>query len=237
MGYLLNSYFSLHGSEVEQSYIRGLFDQFESAKTMGAYHLALFAYHLLFMCFLYETLYKIKLWFPVEHNMAFVSFSAQQRKKFRDAKNSTDYVGEHNRERSLFEFLNIFCDCETLVSKCKSLVDYRNKNLGHANYELADENIFENKITEYDQTASEIHGLTHNQLAKVFDEYVAKLAPDEKITKDDLELNLIDLNNLSDADLGCLAAECEIKSGQNTYGKIKSILQNDFGVDICLETK
>ncbi|MGB2631915.1 MAG: hypothetical protein WBC48_03280 [Minisyncoccales bacterium] len=41
MGYPLNSYFSLYGSETEQNYIRGLFDQFESAKTMGAYHLAL----------------------------------------------------------------------------------------------------------------------------------------------------------------------------------------------------
>lgn len=236
MGYPLNSYFSLHGSETEQNYIRGLFDQFESAKTMGAYHLALFAYHLLFMCFLYETLYKIKLWFPVEHNMAFVPFSAQQRKKFRDAKNSTDYVGEHNKERSLFEFLNIFCDCEELVGKCKSLVDFRNNNLGHANYALIDELGFEKKIIEYDQTAEKIHGITQNRLAAVFDEYATKIETmGEEITKDTLELDLIIPNNLSEADLGDLAAECELKDKQLQYGKIKTILRDDFGVDVRLK--
>jgi len=233
MGYPLNAYFSLHGSETEQNYIRGLFDQFESAKTMGAYHLALFAYHLLFMCFLYETLYKIKLWFPVEHNMAFVSFSAQQRKKFRDAKNSTDYVGEHNRERSLFEFLNIFCDCETLVSKCKSLVDFRNNNLGHANYALVDEFGFEKKIAEYDQTAEKIHGITQKRLAAVFDEYATKIeTTGEEITKDTLELDLIIPNSLSDADLGDLAAECGLKGGREPYRRIGTVLRDDFGVEV-----
>ena len=51
MDYPLASYISLRKSEEEQNYIRGLFDQFESATVMGAYHLALFAYHLLFICF------------------------------------------------------------------------------------------------------------------------------------------------------------------------------------------
>jgi len=234
MNYTLSSYLSLHGSETEKNYIRGLFDQFENAKTMGSYHLALFAYHLLFMCFLYETLYKIKLWLPNEHNMAFVSFSAKQRKKFREAKNSTDYVDDRNKEKSLFEFLNIYCDCEKLVEKCKSLVDYRNNNLGHANYALVDEMEFERKVEEYNQTAENIHKITHNQLARVFDEYIGKIAADEIITKDDLELNLIDPNNLSDADLGCLAAECELRGSGKVFSEIGRILKEGFSVEVKL---
>ena len=233
MDYPLASYFSLRKSEEEQNYIRGLFDQFESAKVMGAYHLALFAYHLLFICFLYETLYKIKLWFPIKHDMAFVSFSADQRKKIRDAKNPIDYVGNRNREKSLFEFLNIFCDCEALVAKCKSLTDYRNNNLGHVNYNLIGEIEFENKIEEYDQTAGKIHEITQNKLAAVFDEYaqtIEKLG--EEITKDGLELDLIIPNRLSDADLGDLAAACELKNN-GIYKTISQVLKNDFGVEVA----
>mgnify|MGYP007061394549 CR=1 FL=1 len=229
----MNSYFSLHGSEVEQSYIRGLFDQFESAKMMGAYHLALFAYHLLFVCFLYQTLYKIKLWFPGDHRMAFVSFSAARRKKFREAGNPTEYADSQNKEKSLFEFLNIFCNCEELVGKCKSLVDFRNNNLGHANYALVDEFGFEKKIAEYDQTAEKIHGITQKRLAAVFDEYATKIeTTGEEITKDTLELDLIIPNSLSDADLGDLAAECGLKGGREPYRRIGTVLRDDFGVEV-----
>jgi len=235
MGYPLNSYFSLHGSETEQNYIRGLFDQFESAKTMGAYHLALFAYHLLFMCFLYQTFYKMKLWMPDKHHVAMVSFAKNRRDKFRDAKNPTEYAHEENKESSLFEFLNVFCDCEELVGKCKSLVKYRNQRLGHVNYLLADESEFENKIEEYEKTATKIHEITQNKLSAVFDEYTNRIeVVGEEITKDSLELDLIIPNNLSDADLGCLAAECELRGERGAYEEIKNILRDDFGVEVAM---
>ena len=61
------------------------------------------------------------------------------------------------------------------------------------------------------------------KLAKVFDGHVAKLALDDN----DLELNLIDLNNISDADLGCLAVECGLKGGRGN-----TVLCDDFGVEV-----
>ncbi len=234
MNYTLPSYLSLrYESEEEQKYIVGLIDQFEMARSIGSYHLALFAYHLLFICFFYQTFHKLKIWMPEKHHLALVSFSSERRKRFREAVNPTDYVHQDNKESSLFEFLNIFCDCEDVVGKCKALVKYRNSRLGHVNYLLVSEESFEEKIAEYDQVAEEIQKLTHVELDKTFIKYVASIEQEQEITRDELELNLIIPNRLSDVDLEKLGAECAINHGL-VYDKIKSVLENEFGIYVRL---
>lgn len=226
----LPSYLSLrYESEVERDYIAGLIYQFEMSRDMGAYHLALFAYHLLFICFFYQTFYKLKIWMPEKHHLALVSFGPDRRKKFRDAMSPTDYAHNENKESSFFEFLNIFCDCENVVGRCKSLVKFRNTRLGHVNYLLVSEESFWKKITEYDEVAKEVQKLTHMELDKIFSEYITKIDPTLEITKDDIETDLIIPNKLSDQDLEKLAVECLIKTTAQKE-KISKIIQDDFGV-------
>jgi len=226
----LPSYLSLrYESEVEREYIAGLIYQFEAARDMGSYHLALFAYHLLFICFFYQTFYKLKIWMPEKHHLALVSFSPDRRKKFREATNPTDYAHNENKESSFFEFLNIFCDCENVVGKCKALVKYRNTRLGHVNYLLVSEESFLEKIEEYDGVVMEMQKLTHAELDRIFSEYITEIDPTLEITKDDIETGLIIPNKLSDQDLKKLVVECLIKPTVQKE-KISKIIQDDFGI-------
>ena len=226
----LSSYFSLqYDNEEEQKYISGLFEQFEVAKISESYHLALFAYHLLFICYFYQTLHKLKIWMPEQHRVSMVSFDRERREKFRRATNPTDYAHNSNHERSFFEFLNVFCDCGEVVAECKDLVDYRNNRLGHVNYLLVSKESFEEQIKKYDLLAYKIHKLTHENLAIIFDNYFKSLDPQIQQTKDDLEINLVSPNKLSDKDLECLAAECIVNTNPEK-AQLSKILQEDFNV-------
>lgn len=104
-----------------------------------------------------------------------VNFEMDRRSKFRGAVNPTDYAHNGNKESSLFELLNLFCDCENIVARCKALVKFRNTRLGHVNYLLVSEEAFEKQIDEYELLALEIHKLTHNELARIFDMYFASI--------------------------------------------------------------
>jgi hypothetical protein len=228
----LPSYLSLrYESEAEREYIAGLIHQFEMARDIESYHLALFAYHLLFICLFYQIFYKLKIWMPEKHHLALVSFSSDRRKKFREAMSPTDYAHNENKESSFFEFLNIFCDCENVVGKCKALVKYRNNRLGHVNYLLVSEESFWEKVAEYDGVAMEMQKLTHIELDKTFSEYITKIDPTLEITKDDIETDLIIPNKLSDQDLEKLAIECLIKPTAQKE-KISKIIQDDFKIFI-----
>lgn len=133
----------------------------------------------------------------------------------------------------MFEFLNVFDECEALVSKCKKLVDYRNQRLGHVNYLLVSKDEFEKQITEYEAVAEQIHQLTRKELAKVFNEYIKSLDPADNLTKDDLELGLIIPQHLSYIDICSLFAECELNACP-VQAKLKKILADDYGVEVAL---
>jgi hypothetical protein len=231
---LLPSYLSLrYESEEEHKYIVGLTGQFRGAQENGSYHLALFAYHLIFMIFIYQTIYKAKLWKPELFSAAFTTKPAEERKRYLEA--TSIYAFVEMNERSVFELLNLFSECEATVSKCKKqIADYRNNNLGHANLYIVSEVEFEKKIEEYDQIASAIHQLTHNGLASIFEEYFNTVDTESSQTKDDIEINLIVPNRLSDKDLESLASECLI-SPNFIKEQATKILRDDFGVYIELD--
>lgn len=230
----LPSYLSLrYESEEEQKYITGLIDQFEYAKMTKSYHLALFACHLIFMIFVYQTIYKAKLWKPKQFSLAFTTSPADKRKQYIET--TSIYAFVEIPERTVFELLNLFKECEMVVSKCKKqTVDYRNNNLGHANLYIVSEEEFNNKIEEYEQIALEVHRLTHNELDKIFDEYLKSMDTEIELTRDDMEIDLIGPNRLSDKDLESLASECLITTDLKKK-QISKILQDDFGVYIYEE--
>lgn len=229
----LPSYLSLrYESEEEQKYIAGLIDQFEYAKMAKSYHLALFAYHLLFMVFVYQTVFKIKIWMPDRFSDALIQSPADKRKQYVEATSAYAFV--EIPERSVFELLNLLKECEATVSKCKKqVVDYRNNNLGHVNLYVVSEEEFENKTEEYEQIALEIHQLTRSELARLFNEYFESVDRELEQTKDDIEISLIGPNRMSDKDLECLAVEC-LMTPDFKKDQVSRILQGDFGIYVEL---
>ncbi|MCF7843307.1 hypothetical protein K9M47_00235 [Candidatus Gracilibacteria bacterium] len=226
------SYLSLrYENEEDQKYIEGLIEQFRKAQENGSFHLALFAYHLLFMIFIYQTIYKAKLWKLEQFSLAFTISPADKKKQYTET--STVYAFVEIPERTIFTLLSLFQECENTISKCKKIIDYRNNNLGHATPYIVSEGEFENKIEEYDQVAFEIHKLTHTELANIFDKYFASIDSEVDQTKDDIELNLIVPNRLSDKDLESFASECLIVPDFKKKQASK-ILKDYFGVSVEL---
>lgn len=223
-------YLSLrYESEDEQKYIVGLVGQFQNAQENGSYHLALFAYHLVFMIFIYQTIYKVKLWKPEQFSLTFITSPPDKRKQYIEA--ITVYAFVEIPERTIFTLLSLFQECDDTISKSKKIIDYRNNNLGHATPYIVSEEEFEKKIEEYDQIASEIHQLTHSELYKIFDKYFETIDTETIQTKDDVEINLIVPNRLSDKDLESFASEC-IRAHDLKKGQTSIILQDDFGVSL-----
>lgn len=233
---LIPSYLSIRfESSEEQMYVLGLIRQFESASNSDSYHLALFAYHLIFMIFVYQTIYKLRIWKPEKFSLAFITSPADKRKMYVEA--NSIYAFSEIPERTIFTLLNLFGECNTVVSKCKKqIIDYRNDNLGHVNLYIVSEEEFENKIEEYNQIATEIHQLTHVELAKMFDEYFQSTDSTLEITKDDIEIDLIVPNRLSDKDLESFASEC-LQNPNNNKNCVSKILKDDFGIYLELAEK
>ncbi len=229
----INAYLSVKNeSEEEQKYLSGLYTQYINATESESYHLALFAYHLLFMSFVYQTMYKIKEWYPEKFKLALITSSKQERDEYLETKSC--WIFSKIRERTIFSLIHILADNDGLVESCKKkIVDYRNEKLGHANPIMVGEFEFNQKIKEYNEIACDIQQMAHEKLGALFQEFTELFEETDKITKDDLELNLIINNRLSEKDLECLGAECTI---QNTiiHNKIKDVLIKDYGIEITV---
>jgi len=222
------TYLSLrYESEEEQNYISGLVNQFEKAKLSESYHLALFAYHLLFMTFVYQTMFKIKKWMPNRFSDALIQSPADKRKKHWESLSTWSF--SEFPESSVFELLNLLKACEDKVARCKRIIRYRNSGFGHATGVLISEEEFEKKIEEYDTVALEIHDLTHNELENIFNEFLNALDPELEQTKDDIENYLIVPNRLGGKDLESIASNCLIATDKQKE-KVSKILRDDFGV-------
>src|SRR3989338_2967873 len=229
---LLSSYLSLrYESGEEQKYLQGLEAQYLSAIESESYHMALFAYHLLFMSFVYQTIHKIKIWFPDQFKLALITFPTKEREEYLGA--TSPWAYSKIKERSIFGLLRLLENCDDLVAKCKtSIVDYRNEHLGHANPIIVGEEEFYKKVAEYDALVNRIHKLTHTQLTRIFSEFVSAFDPADELTKDDIELSLIIQNRCSDKDLECFAADCRTGE-QLIHRKIIDTLKDDFGIEIA----
>lgn len=230
---LLVPYLSLrYESEEEQKYLQGLVRQYISAIESESYHMALFAYHLLFMSLVYQTIYKIKTWLPDQLKLALITFPTKEREEY--LRSTSPWAYSKIKERTIFGLLHLLGECESLVADCKkSVVDYRNESLGHANPIIVGEEEFYKKVSEYDVLADQIQKLTHEQLSRIFSEFTSTFDPTDELTGNDIEIGLIVPNRCSDKDLECFAADCHI-GGLPIHTKFSSILRDEFGIEVTL---
>ncbi len=229
MDYLLPQYFSLqYDSKAEYEYIQGLQSQFELALESESYHLALFAYHLLFLAHYNQVIHKMHLWIPEKFSIAVITFGKGRRDKFLNARNPSDYADKQNSERGQFDLLSILGSCDGLVKKCKDLVDFRNHNLGHVNYNLISDIECKSKVEEYDIVAEEIHLITQEYLKSKILEFAEDFDTTLELTTDVLEIEFIKPNWLSERDIQYFSELCESSEGDDN-SKLMNILEKAFG--------
>ncbi len=170
----LPGYLSLkYNSQIEQDYIvelqQDFFDQIES----GSYRSALITYHLLFMCYVNQVLYKTKLWKTEDFKTSLIHLGGDLVQKLEIANSPTAFSHKDLKERSSINFLNLYENSVEVIKKAKTIVDFRNQNLGHATYTKINEDQFYSKINEYNEVVALIANLYEGALLKELDSFVA----------------------------------------------------------------
>ena len=189
----------------------------------GKYHHALNAYHLLFMTFIYQTLLKARSWRPRKFNNSLIPFSHRELSRAVLLTSTSCFIFSKINERSIFDYLAIFDVRDSLIAKCKKLVDNRNER-SHANghYE-SDESLFSDKIGRYNELCFSIHSKTCSFLGKIFADFIADLSRNTELTDDDLELYLVTPNYLSSADLAFILSICSLQRKKH-YKQVEQII-------------
>jgi hypothetical protein len=118
----------------EQEYINFLWDAFASNYENGKYQFAMLPYHMLYMSFVYFSVWQIKLIRPrdFENASLFVPQSKRDKKEWDILQATSPFTFSVVNERSIFRFLKLIgCEDQHTGSFAK-LVDVRNE-LAHSN--------------------------------------------------------------------------------------------------------
>ena len=214
----LPGYLSLkYSSQIEQNYIVELQQDFFNQVESGSYRSALITYHLLFMCYVNQVLYKTKLWKPEDFKTSLIHLGGDLAQKLELASDPTTFSHKDLKERSSINFLSLYENSTEVIKKAKTIVDFRNQNLGHATYTKIDEDQFHSKISEYNEVVALIANLYQKALLKELDNFVIDKSVEikgyvengegieddliEDISMDDIELAFTAPNYLSYQDV------------------------------------
>ncbi len=135
-------------NEKEQEYIVFLWDSFECNYQNEKYQFALLPFHMLYMSFVYFSVWQIKRTRPDDFQKALVGFSKEDEKRLLDA--STPFLFWTINESRIFRFLKLI-GCENgHIGQFAKLVKQRN-DIAHSNG-----NIFFNNQESADDQISEV---------------------------------------------------------------------------------
>lgn len=214
----LPGYLSLkYNSQIEQDYVIELQEDFLSQVQSNFYRSALTTYHLLFMCYVNQVLYKTKLWKAEDFKTSLIHLGGDLVQKLEVADSPTSFSHKDLKERSSINFLSLYENSTEVIKKAKTIIDFRNQNLGHATYTKIDEDQFYFKINEYNEVVVLIANLYEKTLLKELDSFVANKSIEiresiengegseedliENISMDEVELAFTAPNYLSYQDL------------------------------------
>ena len=126
MRYLPASY----KSPEEQNYNANLVELFPIAYDAGKYDFALFSCHMLYMSFVFFSLWQIKKALPNEFASSMVGFQKDEETRISNAQ--TPYVFSSIKEKTVFRFFKLLGCKNEAIGKFAKLVDYRN-DIAHPN--------------------------------------------------------------------------------------------------------
>lgn len=129
LDYLPNEYKAAE----EQEYIGFLWDSFQTNYETGKYQFAYIAYHMLFMCFTYYSVWKLKTYRASDFEKSVIHFDNEICIKLNDAPGplafaEIDRIGESR----IFRFFKLTGCGNTDIGEFTSIVKSRN-NIAHAN--------------------------------------------------------------------------------------------------------
>ncbi len=221
--YLPNSF----KNQNDADYIAFLWETFESNYESGKYQFAMLACHMLYMSFVYFSVWQIKLSHPADFANAVIF---QQKEKELLAA-SSPFTFSEVQERSIFRFLRLVGCEQQHIGQFQKLVDERNE-IAHSNGHIffADQTTADRKIGEILIQMAAIQ--THMRLA-IHDCLRRFLLeshnPEEREYYDDadqIQEVLIHANYFSQKDIeDCLVFDIASLSGQAEFPAIKVLFE------------
>ncbi|MEI7188551.1 hypothetical protein [Dickeya dianthicola] len=211
----------------EGEYIRFVWEAFESNYVAGKYQFAMLAFHMLYMSYVYFSVWQIKQAKPEAFTHA-VLFQ-QKEKELLTA--SSPFTFSEVNERSIFKFLRL-AGCESQhIGKFQQLVDQRNE-IAHSNGNIffsvqatADQRI-EEVMQQIRGIQAHIPSVLHACLLQFLHD---SANPDEREIADSevhVEMNFLHKHYLSRKDIeACLACDLREFDDSPFQGEVQALMQ------------
>ncbi|WP_019646311.1 hypothetical protein [Novispirillum itersonii] len=211
----------------EGEYIRFVWEAFESNYVAGKYQFAILAFHMLYMSYVYFSVWQIKQAKPEAFTHA-VLFQ-QKEKELLTA--SSPFTFSEVNERSIFKFLRL-AGCENQhIGKFQKLVDQRNE-IAHPNGNIffSDQATANQRIEEVMQQIRGIQNHMPSVLHACLLQFLHDSAnPDEREIADSdvhVEMNFLHKHYLSRKDIeACLACDLSEFDASPFRGEIQALMQ------------
>lgn len=228
MRYLPASYKSTQ----DQDYIAYLRDSFEQNYQNGKYQFALLACHMLYMSFVYFSVWQIKNSRPDDFAKSLIGFSKDDEKELLDASNPFTFWKIN--EARIFRFLKLVgCENDS-IGKFAKLVDKRN-DIAHPNgiIHCADQRTADLRLSEILSKMDDIqkrmipviHNCLHEFLLNSYNSEAREYQdPTDQIREILVHANYFseeDLNNCHSYDISALAAEPRFSEIRALFDKFK----------------
>ena len=221
----IENYLSLYGNE--RGYVDQLLVDLYFLIANQKFHQALNTYHLLFMVFIYQTLLKARVWRPRKFKGALIGFNHRELRRDEVLTTTSAFTFSKIQERSVMDYLAIFDVDSVCIGLCKEQVDERNDR-SHANgVFLSDEILFNQATEQYDSIANSIQIKSSRHLARPISGFADIFPRGYALTKNDVELSLIQPNYLSSADLVCVRKSIRGMRGA-IYRQLRVVIDNEF---------
>lgn len=211
----------------EGEYIRFVWEAFESNYVAGKYQFAILAFHMLYMSYVYFSVWQIKQAKPeaFTHAMLF----QQKEKELLTA--SSPFTFSEVNERSIFKFLRL-AGCENQhIGKFQKLVDQRNE-IAHPNGNIffSDQATADQRIEEVMQQIRGIQAHMSSVLRACLLQFLRDSAnPDEREIADSevhVEMNFLHKHYLSRKDIeACLACDLSEFDASPFRGEVQALMQ------------
>jgi len=214
-------------SASEGEYIGFVWEAFESNYVAGKYQFAMLAFHMLYMSYVYFSVWQIKQAKPeaFTHAMLF----QQKEKELLTA--SSPFTFSEVNERSIFKFLRL-AGCENQhIGKFQRLVDQRNEIARpNGNIFFSDQATADQRIEEVMQQIRGIQTHMQSVLHACLLQFLHDSAnPDEREIADSevhVEINFLHKHYLSRKDIeACLACDLSEFNNSPFRGEVQALMQ------------
>ena len=191
-------------NEEETKYIASLWRAFTSNYENEDYQFALLPYHMLFMSFVYFTLWKVRSHQPDDVCNISIGFGNETEKLIRGM--DSPFAFSVINERSVFRFLKLIQCKNSRISQYAKLVDIRN-NASHANGQIYSSSVdrLDQHIRDILRYVKEIQFHNYEYIKWVYYEFLqSAIYPDEREFLDDedqIREVLVHSNYLSQKDI------------------------------------